>query len=162
MTRKAPSLALAIVAAAAWTSAPAAADGPKLEGDLARLQGTWKAMAGPKKDRPITLVIKGDDATLTVTTRQGAEVELKGTIKLDESKSPRSLDFADFKGPMGDVAGDNLSIYELDDKGDVLRMCSGGPGGGRPDKFEEGQDGQPPRIVIFRRVMNESPAKGVQ
>jgi len=161
ITRRAADLPPTIVAVAAWLTVAAAADDSKVEGDLAAIQGSWTAMGGPNKNVPIALTLKGPDATVTFTTRQNGKVEFKGKVALDESKSPRTLDWTGFTGPMGNAAPDNLAIYSLDEKGTQLRICSGGPGNERPERFEEG-DGGPPHILIFRRPANDSGAAGVK
>ena len=125
-----------------------AADDAKPTGDLAKLQGRWAGKIGPEKDRPLVLVIDGPKATATFTRDDGTEVALKGDLKVDDTTSPRHLDWTGFTGPNGNVVEDNLAIYELD--GDTLRLCSGGPGNERPNKFEEGTDG-PPHLIVLKR-----------
>ncbi len=162
MTRPATAHPLAIVAVVAWLTAATAADAPKVEGDdLGVIQGSWTTLAGPRKNLPMTLTLQGQDATVSFTTRQHGKVELKGKVILDESKSPKTLDWTGFLGPMGQAVPDNLAIYRLSEKGDQLKICSGGPGNERPDRFEEGEGG-PPHILIFRRPLNDSGATGVK
>ena len=125
-----------------------AADDPKPSGDLAKIQGRWTGMVGPEKNVPLTLVIEGTKANASFTRPDGTDVALKGKIKIDESKSPKQMDWTGFVRPDGNDAEDNLGIYELD--GDTLKVCNGGPGNDRPAKFEEGTDG-PPHIIVLKR-----------
>lgn len=118
------------------------------QGDLAKMQGKWKAMAGPERNIPLTMTIKGSAVTLAFTTPQGQDRELKGQIKLDETAKPKTWDWTKFTRPDGDLAQENLAIYELD--GDSLKICSGGPGNERPSAFKAG-DGGPPNLIVFHR-----------
>ena len=77
------------------------------------------------------------------------DTTLTGRIKLDETKLPKELDFFEFNRPDGQPAEDNLALYELD--ADTLRICAGGPGNERPEKFEAGKDGDHPRITTLKR-----------
>ncbi len=125
-----------------------AADDPKPQGDLAKIQGRWTGKVGPEKNFPLVLVIEGTKANASFTRPDGTDVELKGKIKLDEAKAPKQMDWTGFVRPDGNAAEDNLGIYELD--GDTLRVCNGGPGNDRPDKFEDGTDG-PPHVILLKR-----------
>jgi uncharacterized protein (TIGR03067 family) len=141
-------LFVVFLAVAAGTFVSAADPAEKKEGDLAKLAGTWKTMAGPNKDVPLTLKIEGKKATATFTTPEGDEVTMKGEVKLDETVTPKTIDFVNFKRPDGEDTQDTLGIYTFD--GDELRVCNGGPGEGRPKEFKEG-DGGPPNVLIFKR-----------
>lgn len=134
--------------------APSPADEPK--GDLAGLQGTWTAKVGPNKDVPITLVLKGDAAEITVSRPDGEDIKLKGKVKVDDQASPKTLDWVDFKDRQGDNVPANLAIYRLE--GDKWTLCSGGPGNDRPSKFEAGEGG-PPMLNTWARVKDDRPAE---
>jgi uncharacterized protein (TIGR03067 family) len=151
-----PALALAASAAFAVAADEKAKDKDKGMGDLPKLQGTWKAMVGPNKDIPLTMVIKDKAVTLSFTTPQGDERSLKGEIKLDESKSPKQWDWVNFQGPDNAQARLNQAIYKIDK--DELTICSGGPGKDRPTEFKAGDMG-PPNLVIFQRDDKAAPAK---
>jgi uncharacterized protein (TIGR03067 family) len=103
--------------------------------DLAAMQGEWTMASGVADGYaiPDTMlkdfrrVCKGDE----VTTTLGDRVVLKATVKLDPSKSPRTIDFAATDGPTRGKT--HLGIYELD--GDTFRSCFAAPGGDRPTDF---------------------------
>jgi uncharacterized protein (TIGR03067 family) len=129
--RMLPSAWMIVLASA--LAAPAADDAP--QGDLGKLQGKWTAMAGPNKDVPLTLEIKGNQATAIFTTPEGEKRTLKGEIRLDEKAKPKTLDWVKFKTSDGDELPDNLAIYELD--GDSFKVCNGGRDNPRPTEFKE-------------------------
>ena len=132
------------------------ADEPK--GDLAKLQGSWTAKAGPNKDTPVTLTFKGSNFEVKIA-RPGGEATLKGELKVDDKAEPKTYDFVNFKGPQGEEIPDNLGIYKLE--GDNWTTCSGGPGNERPTKFEAGEGG-PPTLATWTRVKDaeEKPIQG--
>ena len=145
------SLLLILAAPAARSDDAEKADPPK--GDLAKIQGKWKGMVGDEKNIPVTAVFKDNTVTVHVTIQE-RELDLKGEIKLDETKSPKTWDWTKFKGPNGDEPEDNLAIYKFDGE-DKIILCSGGPGNERPTKFEAGENG-PPNLVEFTRVKEET------
>lgn len=131
-------------------SVPARADDEKPDGDLGKLQGSWKALVGPEKNFPIVLEIKGKSVVVKVMNQEGREIELKGEFKIDEKASPhRTLDWVNFKRPDGEDAQPNLSIYKIE--GETFTVCSGGPGNARPAEFKAGEGG-PPNLIEFKRV----------
>lgn len=143
--------ALLVLVAIAATPA-LRADDPAPEGDLARLQGKWKATVGENKDIPVLLEIKGNAAVATFTNQRGETIELKGEVKLDETASPKALDWVNFKNLDGEPAQPNLAIYKLE--GDTFTVCNGGPGNPRPTEFKDGDNG-PPNVLLFARVKDE-------
>src|SRR5262249_20939125 len=100
-------------------------------GDLANLQGTWKAMGGPNRDVPLTMTVKGNDLSIEFTSGQEKR-ELKGRLKVDEQASPKSMDWTGMKVGDRDVP-DNLAIYKID--GDTLTVRGSGPDRARPTEF---------------------------
>ncbi len=126
----------------------AAADDPAPTGDLAKLQGEWKTMIGPNKDRPVTFSIKDKAIAVKFTTGDGEALNLKGELKLGESASPRTIDFVKFKNN-GEDMDDSLGLYKVD--GDALTVCVGGPGESRPTEFKAGDGDEPPHLWTFTR-----------
>jgi uncharacterized protein (TIGR03067 family) len=137
--------ATCLVLATALGAAPAD-DAP--QGDLAKLQGKWTTMAGPEKNIPLTLEIKGTAVTVNVTTPDGDAHTLKGEIKVDEKAKPKALDWVKLKTADGDERPDNPAIYELD--GDTFKVCNGGHDNPRPTEFKEGEGGF--SLLTFKRV----------
>src|SRR5205809_79202 len=113
-----PAALFAAVAACASTRA----DEPVPKGDLAKLQGRWKATVGPQKNIPVTLTIKGTTASYAVNAPNGEEYKATGELKVNESAQPhKTIDWVKFTRPNGEPAPENLSIYEF--VGDDLKLC---------------------------------------
>lgn len=122
---------LALVVCAA-TALP---QGDAKNGDLAKFQGTWvvESVLADGKELPAEVVkafkmtFKGDAYTVAL----GAE-KTEGTIYLDASKNPRTIDIVPDNGP--DRGKKQPGIYELD--GDQLKICAAQPGKERPTTFD--------------------------
>ena len=118
---------------------------------LDKLQGTWKAVefesGGKKVDKEeyekYELVITDNRFVL-----KGGEDPFRGTLKVDPSQSPATIDAA-FIDAEGAEHGKALGIYKLD--GDRLTVC-----------WDQGKDAQRPtefttrpetglRLMSFRR-----------
>ena len=130
-----------MIAAVLWTAAPS--------GDLAKLQGTWQAQAGPGRVCPVTLEVSGCSVKVTVTPPIGPKIEASGELKLDESASPKALDWLRFTGEDGQDFPEVFAIYELVDA-DTLRVGNAGPSNPRPTEFVPG-DGVLADVLTFRR-----------
>jgi uncharacterized protein (TIGR03067 family) len=98
------------------------------------MDGSWLASAAelggekfPDEVRKSIKLVVGD-GKYTVTV--GTETD-KGTVKLDPSKKPRSLDITGTEGP--NKGRTFLAIYEKTD--DTLRICYDLSGKGRPAEF---------------------------
>lgn len=109
---------------------PVLADGK----DEPKADGTWTVaaaeLAGKKMDELVKgtkLVIK--DGKYTVTTDGATD---KGTVKVDASAKPRTMDVTGTEGP--NKGKTILAIYELD--GDTLNVCYDLSGKARPTAFE--------------------------
>jgi uncharacterized protein (TIGR03067 family) len=139
---------------------PAFAEDKASEGDLAQLQGTWKAMVGPHKDRPFLLEIKGHSVSVTYTSGGDQVHSVKAELKLDEASTPKAMDWVQLTRD-GENASDVEAIYEL--KGDTLkiragRRVEGVPKGFRPTEFRPDQDPGDDAQAVFMRQKAE-PAK---
>jgi uncharacterized protein (TIGR03067 family) len=107
--------------------------------DLKKLEGTWlptsAELAGEKFPdkllKTIKLVLKDDKYTTNV-----GEVTDKGTVKLDESKDPKTMDITGTDGP--NKGKTFLCIYELDK--DTLKVCYDLSGKKRPTEFKTKPD----------------------
>ena len=139
----------AILIAMLFTAA--APQGESGDKDLDRLQGDWTTKSflldgGPlpkEKQFPDRLMTIKDD---TFSEFRGGKVAVRGTIKLDPTKSPKWLD-ATFTqgGPTGETV---RGIYQLD--GDTLKVCVGTPETERPAKFES-KSGTKMRLIVYER-----------
>jgi uncharacterized protein (TIGR03067 family) len=102
------------------------------------LQGSWKLveaeLAGKKlpTESPV-VVLEMKDGTYTVT---GLESPDRGTVKVDPSKTPATMDITSTEGP---TKGRHLpAIYER--TGDTLRICYDLSNTKYPDAFHTAKD----------------------
>lgn len=130
-------------------------------GDLERMQGEWELQsttaAGVTKPADGSrLRIQGREATLVMANG----FEVRGTIELDATKTPRECNLVLQPAKNGRISPPIPGIYELD--GDSLKMCLNGkpPELVRPRKFEAvADDGN--RINIYkRRIMGPDSGAG--
>ena len=133
-------------------AAVAVADDAADKKDKEALQGTWMAVSGEKEGKEDTeakehaLVFEGDKFSI----KRGDNVIVRGTFKINTSKSPKTMDMEISEGPE-DVKGKTAqAIYQL--KGDELTWCVTHPGcGERPEKFAT-KEGVKQLLVKFKRA----------
>jgi uncharacterized protein (TIGR03067 family) len=125
--------AVGLLLAACNRQAPEAAPTPEPKTDLDRLQGTWYLDSATKdgnvlaKDKAIqtSIVFKGNTFRFPGSAEYATSKE--GTIKLDETKTPKQMDaISTDKEVM-------LGIYAIDANG--YRVCFAPPGKPRPTEF---------------------------
>jgi uncharacterized protein (TIGR03067 family) len=100
---------------------------------LAELQGEWLRVSGifsRKPATPMSLVLKGNDATTIVVGKP----ELKETITIDPTKSPKTIDFEMTDGSGSTIT--RLGIFSVE--GGQLMLNVAVPGGNRPRNFVHG------------------------
>ena len=131
-----------------------APDAPALDGDLARLQGTWTTQAGPKKNIPVTIQIKGRSVTVNVKPPIGRPITAEGELEIDEKAAPKALDWRKFTGDDDQELPEVHAIYQID--GDALIVCNGGPNNPRPSAFRKG-DGILADLMTFHRGEDHKP-----
>ena len=124
-----------------------------MSGDLDRLQGTWWMVTLEMEGQPYPtggskISIRGDRF---VSLNMGAEYE--GSVRLDESRSPKTLDLVFEKGP--EKGNQSLGIYELE--GDRWRLCLGLAGKRRPTKFAAEKGTGHALEMLEREVATEKP-----
>ena len=100
------------------------------------LDGTWIVTSINGEEAPagspvVTLTIKGDKYHQAL----GGEVNERGTIKVDASKKPMTIDLAISEGP--DAGKTQLGIVEV--TGDTIRLNLDTPGAGRRPADFHGQ-----------------------
>lgn len=126
------------------------------DSDLGRLQGRWTARAGARREVRVVLDIKGRQATASVKTPHGMRLLLEGEVKLDETTSPRRVDWIKFSGADQQEFPPLLGIYTVD--GDRFTVCNGGIDRARPKEFKAG-DGLLAEVVVFQRERPAAEAK---
>ncbi len=109
----------------------------KLEGDLARLQGTWKAeKLGPERDLTVVLTFKGQNVLYVARKGDGEEQrKIEAKVNLVESTDPKQITLT----AENQELPDNLGIYKFDDD-DKLIIRAGTLE--RPSEFEDGAEDQ--------------------
>lgn len=117
--------------------------------DLKAMEGTWKVAAAEAGGKPVesdglkdlVVTILGDH--FTVKTKENME---GGTLKLDETQQPRTMDATMTEGfEAGKVT---RAIYEL--MGDTLRVCYAIEGSERPSELAS-KEGSPWLLVTYHR-----------
>jgi uncharacterized protein (TIGR03067 family) len=110
------------------------ADDPKKE--LAKLDGTWRAVSMEVDGNKFAADdVKAYSVTIKdgkYVAKMGNDAYNEGSLKIDASKKPKSIDVMPSKG---DNEGKTMAgIYEID--GDTLKICLAQPDGERPREFE--------------------------
>jgi uncharacterized protein (TIGR03067 family) len=118
------------------------------DSDLGRIQGKWTAKAGARRELRVALDIQGRRVEAVVTTKQGINLRAQGEVKIDESTSPRTVDWIKFNGPDQQELPAILGIYKFDRE--TFVVCTGGFNGDRPSEFKPGE-GVLTEVVTFRR-----------
>ncbi len=110
---------------------------PVLAGDLTLMQGTWRNQSGHLNSERETLTIRDDVLVASSKLPRGGEIRYESRIRLDETASPKAIDFLDPR--VGKKAlKPAYGIYELD--GDTLKIHKSGIGRGRSSVFEAGSE----------------------
>ena len=117
-------LAVALILPAALARA---ADEPKVEGDLAKLQGKWSAPA--QEGGKVSYTIRGDKLKVVAPTRT-----YEMTLKLDPAARPeKTIDFRIDEAPDDAKGQTSKGIYKF--VGDKFAFCFA-PMGDRPTEFK--------------------------
>jgi uncharacterized protein (TIGR03067 family) len=119
--------------------------------DLQALDGTWrlssKEVDGKKfGEEEIKDVIGVIDGSGRYSVRRGDTVAGQGTVKLDPTKKPKTIDVTPTEGER--KGKPSLGIYEIE--GDAFRMCMARPGDGRPAEFSA-KAGSGRTLVVYQR-----------
>jgi uncharacterized protein (TIGR03067 family) len=116
-----------------------------------KLNGTWEVVRSTSDGEEVSLPRKVKLA-LTLkdgkyTFRQGDEVIEEGTVKIDPTTTPKSMEISAATGP--DKGKTFRSIYEV--KGDTQRVCEAPPGKPRPKAFGA-KEGSGHTLITYKRV----------
>lgn len=121
------------------------------------LDGTWKAVAVevdgeqlPSEQitaNPGVLKIFGN----TLAVKVGTRVFGQGTIKVDASRQPKTMDVTGtaLAGGKAGQSGESFGIYEV--TGDTLRFCFAHSAAARPRSFQTGA-GSDATLITYQRV----------
>jgi len=128
-----------------------AGDSGDVEKELQKFQGTWSFALVEAGGQEVPIAqFEGMAVTFAgdkYTVEKGDEVIQTATLKLDPSKSPKTLDATVAEGPYkGTVI---LGIYEI--SGDTLKACFDPEGKQRPAQFKTAA-GSPTTLVVHKRV----------
>lgn len=139
---------LLVLVAALLISASALGDDVKDE--LKKLQGKWSPISaelgGTKLSeeqlKAIQLTLEGEKYTVKI-----GDISDLGTIEIDPSKTPRTMDIIGTEGPN---KGKTIpAIYEV--SGDTLKVCYSLDGKDRPTEFKAGAATKV-FLVVYKRV----------
>jgi uncharacterized protein (TIGR03067 family) len=142
--------AVTLMAAGLLLAADAKKDDAKK--DQQALQGTWKVVSGERagkvQDQAKEHTMTFDKDTFTI--KRGDDVIVKGTFKLDPSKSPKTIDMKVTEGHNEQDKGKEVhGIYELTKDG--LKWCTDEPGGdSRPKEFAT-KEGTKHMLITFEK-----------
>ncbi len=120
--------------------------------DLERFQGTWKVVLFERNGNIIPaeriagriLIVSGEK----FTDKQGDKVLGEGTMALEPTKSPKSVDGKFTAGPEELIGKIVPGIYRFD--GEKLEVVSGPPSKTRPAKFASEPDTGQMRLIYER------------
>jgi uncharacterized protein (TIGR03067 family) len=102
--------------------------------ELEKMQGVWK-ITSVEQDAKADNSLKEGTVTISgnqFTTKLGDTVLRKGTVALDPSKEPKTIDLTYEDGPK--KGNSSLGIYNLD--GTSWTLVFGPPGKSRPTTFQ--------------------------
>jgi uncharacterized protein (TIGR03067 family) len=145
---------LAVVSLFAWARSQAADGGGNEEAvakDLQAFKGTWRLSAKEEDGKKFSAeeikdVIATSDGSGRVSVRRGDKLLNAGAVKLDPTKSPKTIEVT---FTAGERKGQTvLGIYEID--ADAFRVCVARPGGERPAEFSA-RAGSGRTLVTYRR-----------
>jgi uncharacterized protein (TIGR03067 family) len=134
---------------------PQAAEGDAkekaVEKDLLALKGTWRLsfrQEDGKEDSKnwIKDVIATTDGSGKMSVRRGDKVLGEGSVKLDPTTKPKSVDVTFTEGRYKGKTC--LGIYEIE--GDTFRVCCARPGDERPAAFSS-EAGSGRVLVVYQR-----------
>ncbi len=124
---------------------------PESTNDLSKLQGRWETKVGLAQgdagfDRDQRECGGRDDRDAA-----GRKIQADGELKLDETTSPKALDWVKFTTIDGEEVPEMRAIYRLEEG--RLYIRSGGFNDDRPTGFDAGE-GVWANVLVFRAAVN--------
>jgi uncharacterized protein (TIGR03067 family) len=120
--------------------------------DLDAFKGVWTVVSAEKDGKKFTeeqyqgVTVKCD-GTNKVVVRKGDKVLFAGTMKIDPTKKPKTIDTV--QDSDGESKGKTFSgIYEIKD--DTFKICTADPGKDRPTEFS-GKAGSGHFYRVYKR-----------
>lgn len=139
-------LLCALVVFAAFTGSLAKEE--QLKGDLALMQGKWKAWMSA--DHWMDFEVQGTRFKMTHLSTKGVTVPWNGTLVIDEKPDPRHLTWTQVKSG-GNALPDNQCLYEIHK--DTWLIIGGGPNT-RPERFFSGGGDGSQTLVLKREKVD--------
>jgi uncharacterized protein (TIGR03067 family) len=142
---------LSLLAAVRSQAADGEAKDKAVAKELQAFRGTWRLIAkeedGKKfSEEEIKDVIMTSNGSGAASVRRGDKVLAEGTVKLDPTTTPRTIDIAFTEGEHKGKT--RLGIYEIE--GDTFRVCCARPGDGRPAVFSA-RAGSGCTVIVYQR-----------
>ena len=114
-----------------------------LEGEFAMVSGTSNGFdLSPEMVKTGKRVSSAGETTITF----GGELYFKARIRIDPSRTPKTIDYDMTEGPTKGKT--HLGIYELE--GDTVRFCFAAPGVDRPNDFTA-KEGSGRTLSVWKR-----------
>jgi uncharacterized protein (TIGR03067 family) len=119
--------------------------------DLKTMQGRWSVTIAETNGKPagdelknlkLVLVVEGDVFRILSNDKAFSA----GKLKIDSSKTPRTMDATNSEGPLKGVV--QQAIYEI--KGDKMTAVFAKPGTGRPTEFKT-KEGSEQSLIHYVR-----------
>ncbi len=120
--------------------------------DLKAMQGRWSATIAEVSGKPAGEELKNLKLILLVQDDEyrvlsDGKVLSAGKLKLDATKTPRTMDAANTEGPSKGIV--QKAIYEI--KGDTMTAVFAKPGADRPAEFKT-KEGSEQSLIRYERT----------
>lgn len=142
---------LAVLAGGCASHQPPPQPAVAIQSDIPQMQGEWRMIDSTVDGMTLPgmmmtsfkRVCTGNEVVVT----NGAQLIMKATITVDQTKNPKTIDYDVSDGPT--KGSRHLGIYELD--GDTLKSCFGDPFSTRPPDFTS-KAGDRRTYTVWKRV----------
>ena len=128
------------------------AQNPAADQELKQLQGIWKVVAAEANGQKVPAEDLGRYQLLIepsghMTAFRDGAITLQGSLTLDPSRTPKTLDVTFTKGQQSGKTAQG--IYELKDG--ALKVCRANPGQSRPAEFAS-PPGSGLTLIVYERA----------